>query len=88
MPELKSKPKAAKPVQQPLFSIPDLSCGTPEHQLEIATFMSTQSPEQVQTIKNFFNVCRSGHAINGGYKKTFHFLKEYFVNVPTTVKLT
>jgi len=88
MAEPKVKPVRKAAVPQPLFTIPDLSCGTPEHQLQIAVFMATQTPEQVQTIRGFINCLKSGDAINGGYKKSFHYLKEYFTNVPTTVKLT
>jgi|PlaIllAssembly_1097288.scaffolds.fasta_scaffold03562_8 hypothetical protein len=80
-------PKAKAPVQ-PLYSIADLGCGTPEHQEQLAKFMSTQTPEQVQTIKRFMAELKTKPAITGGYKKSFHYLTKWFENVPTAIKLT
>lgn len=88
MAEPKVKPVKKAPVQQPLFTIPDLSCGTPEAQMQLALFMQSQTPEQVQTIKNFLMNLRSGAAISCGYKRSIHYMMEWFKNVPTTVKLT
>jgi hypothetical protein len=101
MPDKKPVSKKVAPVQP--FYVPDeKKCGTKAQQLELNDFLMSLTPAQTQTIQSLLHRMTTGACINGdgtidtstglrttgGYRKSVHYMKAYFINRPTIVKLT
>jgi len=95
-------PKAKAPVQKAVLFTDTKKYGTEAQQLELDTFLKSLTPDQLQTIQALIGRMTTGACINGdgtidpttglrttgGYRKSVHYMKAYFSNVPTVVKLT
>jgi hypothetical protein len=79
--------KNPAPVQIQAFTTPNPKCGTPEHQAQLDAYLNGLNPDQLDVIRSFMNTITTGAAIMGGYRKSIHYMKEWFGAHPNPVQL-
>lgn len=87
MPPRKAKAKTPATTVRPPFTTTNPKCGTPEHQAQLDAYLSSLTPDELQTIRNLMTQMTTGAAIMGGYRKSIHFMKEWFGAHPSPVQL-
>lgn len=79
--------KTQKAVSTPAFRTQNPKCGTEDHQAQLDQFLSGLNPGELQTVRNLMTQMSTGAAIMGGYRKSVHYMKEWFGAHPNPVQL-